>query len=231
MQRAGFFPQYARLLYSPAAAADVAQAFTELNLAEQALQAVFSQQTMSKVWADPFAASMFDRIRQHRDDVRQCRLHAEKAEEALLRADAKGERSRDLASAMIGATLLDYTGMKYLYAIEIADSWATLPHQPTRQQVAEVLSQGISNQTHSRTSDLMDAISQLKEPYREAWLAQYTDYRLPTALGRWDAEYQYWRRAQARFQQLLAGFHDHDRLPTLSELLADSPVSGSAPQH
>ena len=105
-----------------------------------------------------------------------------------------------------------------------ADAWATLPAQATKQQLADVLSQGIAFQTHSRTSDLMDAITQLKEPYRRAWLGQYTGYRLGTALGRWDAEYQYWRRAQNRFMQLLGGFRDNDRVPPLTDLLADTPA-------
>jgi hexosaminidase len=224
MQRSDFFPQYARVVYSGATAADVTQALSELNEAEQKLQAVFGQQTMSKLWADPFAPGVVDQIRTHREDLRQCRLHAENAEESLFRARSKGLWPQDLPSLMVGAQLLDYAGMKYLYAIEIADSWATLPPQPTKQQLADVLSQGVALQTHSRTADLMDTISQLKEPYRRAWLAQYTDYRLPTALGRWDAEYRYWRRAQSRFTRLLARFRDHDRLPTLTELVAETPV-------
>ena len=224
IQRTEFLPEYARLLYRGNSPAELVRAFSELNAAEQKLQAVFGQQTMSKVWADPFAPGVIEQIRQHRDEFHQCRLHAENAEEALIQARSRGEDAPDLASAMVSARLLDYTGMKYLYAIEISDAWATLPANATRQQLADVLSQGIAFQTHSRTSDLMDAISQLKAPYREAWLAQYTDYRLPTALGRWDAEYQYWRRAQSRFQQLLAVFRDHDRVPPLNELLADSQI-------
>lgn len=219
MQRSGFFPEYARVMYPAAAAADVARACAELNEAEQRLQAVFGQQTMSKVWADPFSPSVLALIRQHREELRQCRLHAENAEESVYRATSKGMRPEEVASLFVGARLLDYAGMKYLYAIEISDSWATLSPEPTKQQLADVLSQGIAFQTHSRCADLMDAISQLKAPYRRAWLAQYTDYRLSTALGRWDAEYQYWRRAQSRFMELLANFHDHDRLPSLTALL------------
>jgi hexosaminidase len=228
MERAKFFDEYSRIVYRSAVADDLAQAFSELNQAEQKLQAVFSQQTMSKVWTDPFAPAMLELIRRHADDFRQCRLHAETAEESLFRVRSKGVWTDDLSSVLVGAQLLDYTGMKYLYAIEIADTWATLPPQPTRQQLNDVLSQGIAFQTHSRVSDLMDTISALKEPYRRAWLAQYTDYRLPTALGRWDAEYEYWRRAQGRFMQLRADFHDRDRVPSITELLADSPVAGAA---
>jgi hexosaminidase len=219
-----FFAEYARLMYPAAAAADVAQAFTELNSAEQKLQTVFGQQTMSGVWADPFSPRVLDSIRKHREELRQCRLHAENAQESLYRARSKGVWPQDLPSLLVGARLFDYAGMKYLYAIEMADSWQALPPQPTHQQLGAVLSQGITPQTHSRTSDLMDAISGLKEPYRRAWLTEYTDYRLPAALGRWDAEYEYWRRAQSRLRELIGSFHDHDRLPSLTELLSESRV-------
>ena len=108
--------------------------------------------------------------------------------------------------------------MKYLYALEIADSWATLPAHPTREQIAGLLSQGIHFSTHSRLTDLMDAISQLRESYKQRWLDQYTGYRLNTALGRWDAEYEYWRRTQATFGEMSSGFQDNSALPPLDQL-------------
>jgi isopenicillin N synthase-like dioxygenase len=70
----------------------------------------------------------------------------------------------------------------------------------------------------------MDAIGQLRGDYRRQWLAEYTDYRLPTAMGRWRAELEYWRRAQARFGDQLMNFHDHDALPPLEKLVGKSYV-------
>ena len=230
VRRSEFFSDYSKGMYSAAAAPEVAQALAELNQSELRLQAAFGEQTMQKLWADPFWPGALEKLKQHREDFRQCRLHAENAEDHLYRALATGEKSADLPSVLLRAQLLDYAGMKYLYALEIADSWATLPPQPSRQQLADVLSQNIAFQVHSRTEDLMDTISQLREPYRQDWLAQYTDYRLPTALGRWNAEYEYWRRAQSRFQELMANFHDHDRLPSLEELIGTSPLRHAAQQ-
>ena len=46
---------------------------------------------------------------------------------------------------------------------------------------------------HSRLFDLMDAITGLRSTYRREWLAEYTPYRMGTALGRWDDEYQSWK--------------------------------------
>jgi hypothetical protein len=87
-----------------------------------------------------------------------------------------------------------------------------------RQQLVETLSQGFGSQVHSRAEDLMVAISELQGAYQSAWRAQYTDHRQREALGRWDAEYQFWRRMQARVQDLEAGFHDHDALPPLGSM-------------
>jgi hypothetical protein len=224
MDRAGFFAAYSRQMYSPDVAEDVASAYSELNAAEQNLQAVFGPGTMAAVWKDPFAPVLIKQVTPHREDLRQCRLHAENAEEALYRALASGEHPEALRTMLVGARLLDYAGMKYLYALEIADAWAALPPNPTKEQLADTLHQGISSSVHSRTADLMDAIGQLRGDYRQQWLAEYTNYRLPTAMGRWRAELEYWRRAQARFGDLLMNFHDHDPLPPLEKLAGNSDV-------
>lgn len=224
LRQADFFAAYSHVIYSQAVAADVSQAYRELNAAEQSLQAAVGQETMSSVWRDPFQPRILERLKNHRNDLRQCRLDAETAEEDVYRMQSSGEAPEGMATLLVGARLLDYAGMKYLYALEIADSWAMLSSHPTRQQLADVLAQGISSQVHSRTADLMDSITALKQSYKRQWLYQYTDYRLYTALGRWDAEYEYWRRAQARFTDLRIGFHDHDALPSLEQLVGDSPT-------
>jgi hypothetical protein len=66
--------------------------------------------------------------------------------------------------------------------------------------------------------DLMDEISDLREVYRSAWLSEYTDHRLNSVMGRWNAEYEYWRRLQNRLWDVLHGFKDGDELPALEEL-------------
>lgn len=225
VQQSSFFAAYSHVMYSPAIAANASQAYAELNAAEQSLQAAVGQDTMSAVWRDPVEPGTMKRLKDHREDLRQCRLHAETAEEDVYRIESAGETPEGLKTLKVGAELLDYTGMKYLYALEIADSWATLPPHPTKAQISEVLAQGISSQVHSRTADLMDTVTALKQSYKRQWLDEYTDYRMYTALGRWDAEYEYWRRAQTRFTRFRVNFHDHDELPPLEQLLGNIPTA------
>lgn len=213
-------------MYPRQAAPFAAEAYVELNAAEQSLQAAVGQETQHAAWENPFAPRVLAGVRGHRNDLSACRLHAEAAEEALYRALAVDSSDEELRTALVGAQLLDYTGMKYLYALEMEDAWATLRPRPARQQLIDVLNQGISSQVHSRTEDLMVAISELQESYRQAWLAQYTSYRLREALGRWDAEYEFWRSMQARLQDLEMDFRDHSILPSLAAI-AGGARSGS----
>lgn len=64
----------------------------------------------------------------------------------------------------------------------------------------------------------MDAITELRPLYRAEWLDEYSPYRLASALGRWDAEYEYWQKFQQRLQQFSDGSHEGDALPPLQKL-------------
>jgi hypothetical protein len=78
-------------------------------------------------------------------------------------------------------------------------------------------------------SDLMDTISGMREDYRQGWEAEYTPYRKQSALGRWDAEYEYWRCLQARLWEFMAQFKDHDPLPSLHPSGQVGPVCQTGP--
>lgn len=113
--------------------------------------------------------------------------------------------------------MLDYLGMKYLYAAEMAGYFERLGSRPDRDAVYLLIRIQSASQNHGLIQDLLDGISELKQPYREAWLAEYRPYRLESALGRWQAEYEYWRALQARFQEFGSSFKTGDRLPPIED--------------
>ncbi len=77
-----------------------------------------------------------------------------------------------------------------------------------------------------RQIDFLSRWKGMREDYRLAWDAEYAPYRKQTALSRWDAEYEYWHRLQARFWELRRGFKDHDPLPLLQSFRpGHSPAS------
>ena len=222
LPRAHFFSEYARQMYSPFVAPWVAPALEDLAQAETHLQNVLGLDSMISFWRDPLAPDRLESARAHRDDLHQTRLLAEDAQEKLMRALAFGkDPSGTLSSFLVQARMLDYAAMKNLYAVEIADFWRQLGEHPKREDLGFTLFAEINYHDHGRTADLMDAITELREPYRAAWLEAYTPYRLEAALGKWDAEFQYWWKLKLRLDSFEANFHDGDPLPPLESLSPD----------
>jgi hypothetical protein len=221
VDRAGFFAHYAARLWG-SAAPDIAAALEALDRGQQLIARSLGTESMFRLWDDPLVPDRLERVRAHRDDLRQARLAAEDAQERLQNAAAIHDETGSLASLLVGARLLDYAGMKYLYALELEEVYRKAGAAANRGDVSFWLGYQASSRNHSRIGDLMDLIMELREIYRQAWEAEYTPYRLGTALGRFDAEYQYWRRLQARFWELQRRYKPGTALPPLTGL-AEGP--------
>jgi len=112
--------------------------------------------------------------------------------------------------------MIDFAALKHIYAREIADFWRELGPKPDRDAAFNLIHNEVSFKYHTRTSDLMDAVSVIKDRFREAWLAEFTPYRLNVALAKFDVELAVWWKLQRRFQELVkkldAGLPPLDRL-------------------
>ena len=202
---AAFFDQYARLVYPDAVAQELAPALEELSTAEEILEKVLGSPTMLRFWADPLEAGKLERMKGQRDDLRKARLLAESADERLQRALRKQGDPATLKCLLLAARMFDYLGMKHLYAIEWDGYFQELKQNPNPDLASLYLNNQISAVDHGMLSDLLDAVTGLRERYRQAWLEESTPYRLGSALARWDAEAEYWRAMQARASQLRRG--------------------------
>jgi hypothetical protein len=200
-------------------ATEAALALDDLARSEAELQKVLGDETMLALWGDPFAPSTFEKRAENRDHLRQTRLQAEDAEEHLDRALSLGGDPTTLSSLLFGSRLLDYAGQKFQTAPELEEMWRRLgPRRPKNEIWWNEWSSQVTYQDHSRLVDLMDAITELRTAYRSEWLAQYTPYRLESALGRWDAEYECWRRLQARLEAFSQSSREGDTLPSLASI-------------
>ncbi len=215
VDREKFFADYSAALYPASVAPDVAAALEALTLAQQKLMAALGRETMFRFWDDPLAPAVLERATKHRDELRECRLLAEQAQEHLDRALGTVSPAGGLSSLRLGARMLDYAGMKYIYTADLASFFPKMGPRPSREDVDFYLGRQASARNHSRLADLMDTITEMREEYRLAWDAEYIPYRRQAALGRWDAEYEYWRRLQARIWEFEAQFKDNDLLPPL----------------
>jgi hexosaminidase len=216
---ADFFRQYAAAIYPEGVAAPVARALEQLDRAEVLLEKAQGR-TISAFWDNPFSPARLKRSQEHGEELHQSRLAAEEAEELLegIRDDVDAPTIHAL---LVGSRLLNYAALKYIYANQIAGFWKELGDHPTKHDVTTLIALETADHYHSRTADMMDAIGELRDEYRAAWLEEYTPFRLSVGLGKYDAEFQFWWRFQRKVQALCSGFRDGNQFPPLESVLGD----------
>ncbi len=219
VDRTRFFRDYSALMYPAPVASEVALALDHLSSAEVELQKALGQDTMRAFWEDPFESRTLQKMADRRQNFRQTRLLAEEAQEHFYQAlKLKGDPAT-LTCLLLESRMLDYAGLKFLTALEGADRWKEMGPKVNTEIWWNTFDSEWTYQSHGRPIDLMDQITELRKTYRNAWLTEYTDYRLDSTLARWDAEYEYWRRVVARFRAFSSKMKDGEPLPPLDSVL------------
>jgi len=230
MDRDHFFSDYALQMYPPLLAPDIASALGHMTKAETAIKNALGEQSMFGLWEDPFFPTIFSKLESHREDLHQTRIHAEEAEEALLHARSLGVDPETMNSLLIGSELLDYAGQKYQAPLDMSAIWNSLgSKRPDPQKWWNVWESQVTHYDHSYVTDLMDRIADLKPEYKAEWLEEYAPYRLGSALGRWEAEYQYWRGVHEKLRHFNDCTKEGDPLPKLKEVIEDPLPSWAHP--
>jgi hypothetical protein len=224
MDRADFFSDYARQMYSAAIAPDIASALFNMSAAESDIQKAIGAQSMFALWEGPFSPPYYQELAAHQEDLHQARMHAEQAETALIHAMSLGADHETVDSLLIGSELLDYAGEKFQTPLDLTAIWDKVGGvRPNAERWWNEWESQVTHYDHSGVTDLMDRITDLKTAYRAEWLQEYTSYRLASALGRWDAEYQYWRGVHEKMRHFNAITHAGDPLQPLNEVI-ESPI-------
>jgi hypothetical protein len=169
---------------------------------------------MPQLWDDPFEPERLSRIHAHLQDIHSARLAAENAQIHLARALRLEGNHFALPELLVEARLADYAAMKYLYADQISGFWQKLGKQPDPSDL-DFYGGEIYSHDHSRIADLLDTIGDLQDPYRAAWLAEYSPYRLTRVMARFVAESQYWWMVKKRLEYLVDHFRSGGILPPL----------------
>lgn len=214
-----FFSDYSLIMYAPDVAPEVSAALKSLTQSELDLQKVLGDDSMIALWINPFAQQILSKAKQHLQDLRETRLAAEDAEEHLDAALSRGGDPTTLESLRFGSRLLDYAGQKFQTVPELAALWQHMgSHRPADQIWWNEWESQTTYRDHSRLYDLMDTITDLRSQYQRQWLAEYTPYRMGTALGKFDKEYQFWLRFRDHLQEFSETTKEGSDLPPLSTL-------------
>ncbi len=215
MDRENFFKNYALAQYQAPLAGLIGKALESLSLAE-ALMRKSVGSTDPAFWANPFTARSLRMIESNKENLHNGRLAAEDAQIYIRNAMKYGIDTTSLTAMLAGARMLDYIGLKYLYAGEIAGFWKQLSEKPSASEFRLLISIESRAKYHSRTSDMMDAIIEVKEIFKKAWLNEYTSFRLGNAMGKYDHEFQFWLSFQRSLENL--SYREGESLPPLETL-------------
>ncbi len=218
IDRANFFSSYSAITYPASQAAKTAAALVSIQRAQAALIAALGSETSFRMWDAPFVPATLCRVNAKRQQLHEARLAAEDAQEQLLAAAEAAPLSDEQTSLLLAARMIDYTGMRDLYALEISDNFNALPARPTLDDIRYLLGRESVARNHSRAGDLMDLSGELAQDYRREWLRQYRPWRLETAMARWRAEQELWRGLQAKVSDAIHNFKEGDPRPSLEQL-------------
>jgi hypothetical protein len=214
-----YFAAYSQIQFPVASAVDMAEGLSQLSQAESLAKKIWGVEDMDAQWNSPFEVKRLAALRAHQDDIRKLRLCAEEAQSHFMAVIRQGHADDTLNALLFGSRVLDFAGMRSLYAVEIADLWAKQRAASGKDAELWDLLSGSFSRTHGRVGDIMDSLSLLVPDYRTNWLAEYQPYRMETALLRWNMEYEFWWRAQRSFDSFQESYKKGSALPALEEVI------------
>ena len=145
------------------------------------------------------------------------RLLAEDAIEQVARARPRATRNLETLDAVeLGARKIDFIGMKFQLADEVARLYALardpVPPATPPDYLTEITSM------NGRLQDLRDGYTLLRDLYEAAWHRENRPYWLGNVLSRYDAATRLWLGRIDRFNDVLAQWWSTKQLPKPGEL-------------
>jgi fructoselysine-6-P-deglycase FrlB-like protein len=157
-------------------------------------------------------------------------LHAEQAIELIETALATNPSLREtdsLRAMELGARRIDFIGLKFQLSDEMRDAYAQaydLQHDRKKDSTASNLLYSISSM-NGRCQDLRDVFSQLKNLYRDSWLAENRPYWIDNVLVRYDLQTQLWQKRGETLDTVIDNFYTTHALPPAAQLGIPAPAS------
>lgn len=211
MDRNEFLESYCKMMY-PGIAEQMKQGFTKMAESEALLAKCVGGHTILEMFSNPFSAHFLKNTDNHYANFKNSRAAAESAFEYFAEAlQAKTKDSSFVKSMIHNSRMEHYAASRFLWAKTLVDRWNWKYDSVMQGKKDYIMYYDANYSTHGLTVDMMDWCTELKEEYRQAWLAEYTPYRLGTMLGRFDTEYALWRDIYNQIQ--FHRFHHDAKVP------------------
>jgi hypothetical protein len=172
-------------------------------------------------WEDPWSPAGQQDSAKLLPILKDVRLDAENAITLIDQARAANPlREQEALDALaLGARRIDFIGMKFQFADEIAhayaDAWseqAVTPHSRASSDLVE-----ISN-ANGRCQDLRDGYTLTRELFEQTWLRDNRPYWLQNVLAQYDMGIQLWITRARQFDSLRAHLSTTHKLPRAEEI-------------
>ena len=176
-------------------------------------------------WLDPWSSEGQVMSARIRPGLRQLRIQAESALVLIAQAKALQPDLREQAAleAMeVGARRLDFIGMKFQFAEEIAQMYArasTPINARTREELMDIVSP-----FSGRISDLKEGYVLGREVYERAWANENRPTYLGNLTNRYDAAAQLWIQRADAIRNAMAQFRRTKTLPSAEQLGIPRPA-------
>ena len=176
-------------------------------------------------WLDPWSSEGQVMSAKIRPGLRQLRIQAESALVLIAQAKAQQPDLREQAAleAMeVGARRLDFIGMKFQFAEEIAQMYArasTPVNARTREELMDIVSP-----FSGRISDLKEGYVLGREVYEHAWANENRPTYLGNLTNRYDAAAQLWIQRADAIRNAMAQFRRTKTLPPAEQLGIPRPA-------
>ena len=169
-------------------------------------------------WIDPYTKEGMLAAQRVRPVLRDVRLLAESAMVAVANARRlqPSLRESDALDALeLGARRVDFIGMKFQFADEIATMYARASAADTSREGRTDAGRDLSDISgiNGRAQDLRDGYTLSRELYERAWLRESRPYWLSNVLARFDKATQLWIDRMDRLTQVRREWSRTHRLP------------------
>jgi hypothetical protein len=208
------------------------EAEKELMAAQEAIGAAKTHMNSDELfWLDPWSAQGQEISLKLLPQARDLRLHAERAIVLLAEVRAGNPKlaESDALTAMdLGARRLDFIGLKFQLAQEMAAAYAQAfaqQHDKSQRTASSRMLEEMSSD-NGHCQDLRDGYSALKTEYSQVWLGENRPYWLNNVTVRYDLEIERWQRRGNQIQTAVRAWHGGQDLPAAASLGLPTAAEG-----
>jgi len=203
----------------------------ELMAAQEALASANAGANSDELfWLDPWSERGQSVSAKLLPVAHDLRIHAERALVLLAEARMQNPQLAEqeaLAAMDLGARRLDFIGLKFQTADEIAAAYtkaAAQQHDTNLHSATSSLLGQISG-TNGRCQDLRDGFSALKVEFSQVWLSENRPYWLDNVTVRYDEEIERWQARGQAFKAAAHEWHSGHDLPAAATLGIPAPAA------